>query len=315
MAQTAAAELDLVDIDRKRPNRFLSFGLRLMREKPLGFVGAVVIVIFFLMAVLTPVIAPDDPNALGQLSNRLQSPSLSRPFGTDNLSRDVFTRVVHGARVSVTIGFIAVFFSTILSVSIGVITGYFGGWFDMISQRFVDAFIAFPGLVFLVVVIAIFGDVDIPGLNKQGLASTPVFVMVATLGILGGVSQSRVIRSAALSVKATTYIDAARSTGASDARIVWFHVLPNVMAPVITLATLGLGGIILAEATLSFLGIGVPPDVPTWGGMLNREARTYMSQGYWWLVFPGVAISLVVFGFNILGDALRDLLDPRLRTQ
>ncbi|MCA9853499.1 MAG: ABC transporter permease, partial [Dehalococcoidia bacterium] len=107
----------------------------------------------------------------------------------------------------------------------------------------------------------------------------------------------------------------ARSTGASDARIVWFHVLPNVMAPVITLATLGLGGIILAEATLSFLGIGVPPDVPTWGGMLNREARTYMSQGYWWLVFPGVAISLVVFGFNILGDALRDLLDPRLRTQ
>jgi peptide/nickel transport system permease protein len=312
MAQTAAADIDLLEVDRKRtPGWILGFK-RLVFEKRLGFAGFILVVIFVAMAALTPVIATFEPSELGT-GDRLESPSIGHPMGTDNLGRDIYSRVVHGARVSVTIGFLAVFVSASISVAIGVLSGYFGGWIDMIAQRFVDAFIAFPGLVFLIVVLALFSDLKIPGLSQNGLLGSKVLIMVLTLGILGGVSQSRVIRGAALSIKATTYIEAAKSTGATDWRIVWFHVLPNVMAPVITLATLGLGGIILAEATLSFLGIGLPPDVVTWGGMLNREARTYMTQG-WWLVFPGIALSLVVFGFNVLGDALRDILDPRLRT-
>ena len=315
MAQTASAPIELVDeFQRKRTPGWQNILTRLVKEKQLGLAGAIIVVIFIIMAAATPILAPGNPNGLGNISEQLQSPSLSHPLGTDNLSRDVLSRVIHGARVSVTIGFIAVVISTVLSVSIGVISGYFGGWFDMLVQRLVDAFIAFPGLVFLVLVSAMFSGSQIPGLPKEGVLSTQVVVVIATLGVLGGVSQSRVIRSAALSIKANTYIEAARTVGASDWRIVVVHVLPNVMAPVITLATLGLGGIILAEATLSFLGIGVPPDVPTWGGMLNREARTFMVQGYWWLIAPGVALSLVVFGFNVLGDALRDILDPRLRT-
>lgn len=312
MAQTAAADLEFLEIDRKRKPGWVKGLHRLVFEKRLGFIGAILVVIFIGMAALTPVIATHEPTQLSA-GTRLTGPSMDHPMGTDNLGRDVYSRVVHGARVSVTIGFLAVFISAAISVSIGVLSGYFGGWFDMIMQRFVDAFIAFPGLVFLIVILALFSDLDVPGLSKNGILGSKVLIMVATLGMLGGVSQSRVIRGAALSIKATTYIEAARSTGATDARIVWFHVLPNVMAPVITLATLGLGGIILAEATLSFLGIGLPPDVVTWGGMLNREARTFMTQA-WWLVFPGIALSLVVFGFNVLGDALRDILDPRMRT-
>jgi peptide/nickel transport system permease protein len=311
---TAAAQLGLLDYERKRRSPWVTFMRRLVFEKRLGFAGAVIVVIFIIMAIGSPILAPDDPNRIGQLNEKFLSPSLEHPFGTDQLARDVMSRVIHGARISVTIGFIAVTISTLISVSIGVISGYFAGWFDIITQRFVDAFIAFPGLVFLVLLIALFSDSDIPGLPDQGVLSTKVVIVVASLGVLGGVSQSRVIRSAALSVAASTYVDAAKSIGASDWRIVFRHVLPNVLAPVITLATLGLGGIILAEATLSFLGLGVPPDVPTWGGMLNREARTFLSQGYWWLIAPGIALSLVVFGFNVLGDALRDILDPRLRT-
>jgi peptide/nickel transport system permease protein len=311
---TAAAQLGLLDYERKRRSPWVTFMRRLVLEKRLGFAGAVIVVIFIIMAIGSPVLAPDDPNRIGQLNERFLSPSLEHPFGTDQLARDVMSRVIHGARISVTIGFIAVTISTLISVTIGVVSGYFTGWFDIITQRFVDAFIAFPGLVFLVLLIALFSDSHIPGLPNQGVLSTKVVIVVASLGVLGGVSQSRVIRSAALSVAASTYVDAAKSIGASDRRIVFQHILPNVMAPVITLATLGLGGIILAEATLSFLGLGVPPDVPTWGGMLNREARTFLAQGYWWLIAPGVALSLVVFGFNVLGDALRDILDPRLRT-
>jgi peptide/nickel transport system permease protein len=200
-----------------------------------------------------------------------------------------------------------------ISMTIGVLSSYFGGWIDLLFQRLIDAFIAFPALIFLIVVGQVFGERDIPGLADGGILGTKMVVLMVTLGILSGVGQSRVIRSAGLSVKSLTFVEAARTVGASDARIIFVHIVPNVIAPVITLATLGLGGVILTEATLSFLGLGAPPDVPTWGGMLNRESRTYMVQGYWWLVFPGVALSLVVFGFNMLGDALRDILDPRLR--
>jgi peptide/nickel transport system permease protein len=183
----------------------------------------------------------------------------------------------------------------------------------MIAQRVVDAFIAFPGLIFLLAVIALFRDSNIPGLPREGLLSTQIIILIITIGILLGVGSSRVIRSATLSVKSTTYVEAARSIGAGHARMIFVHVLPNIMAPVITLATLGFGTAILLEASLSFLGFGVPPNIPSWGGMLNREARSFMTEAPWLALAPGIALSLAVFGFNMLGDALRDLLDPRMR--
>jgi peptide/nickel transport system permease protein len=226
----------------------------------------------------------------------------------------VFSRVVYGAQVSMTIGFLAIALATLISVTIGVISGYFTGWFDMISQRLVDAFIAFPGLVFIIAVRSIFIGWQAPGLPTSGVFQTDNMVLACTIGLLLGVGSSRVIRGATLSVKSQSYIEASRAIGARHPRMIVTHVLPNVMAPVITLATLGLGTAILLEASLSFLGLGVTPDTPTWGGMLNREARTFMSQNVWLAIFPGGALSLAVFGFNMLGDALRDLLDPRLRT-
>jgi len=286
--------------------------VRLVREKPLGLVGGLLVLMFFICAVAAPVIAPYDPSKLGT-GGRLDGPSLSHLFGTDNLGRDVFSRVIQGAQVSMTIGFIAVFVSTTIALTIGVVTGYFGGFFDMLAQRLVDGFMAFPALVFLIAVGAIFVDSQIPGLPKQGLFSTKIVVLILSLGILFGVGNSRVIRSATLSVRSSMYIEAARATGAGHVRLIFVHVLPNVMAPAITLATLGLGAVILTESGLSFLGLSVPPDQVTWGGMLNTEARGFMLQGPWLAIFPGLALSLAVFGFNMLGDALRDLLDPRLR--
>jgi peptide/nickel transport system permease protein len=301
-------------VSYRRPLPFYADVLRrLVREKPLGLVGALLVLMFFVMAIAAPIIAPFGKNELGA-GPRLTGPTVDNFFGTDNLGRDVFSRVVYGAQVSVTIGFIAITLATFISVTIGVLSGYFTGWVDMLSQRFVDAFIAFPGLVFILAVTTIFVDWDAPGLPKSGVFQTQNVILALTIGVLLGTGSSRVIRSATLSVKSQTYIEASRAVGAGHGRIIFSHVLPNVMAPVITLATLGLGTAILLEASLSFLGFGITPDTPTWGGMLNREARTFMSQNAWLAIFPGAALSLAVFGFNMLGDALRDLLDPRLRT-
>ncbi len=299
---------------RTRPQPFwLDVLMRLVREKPLGLVGGLIVIMFLVMAIAAPMIAPFGQGELG-VGRRLDAPSFSHPFGTDNLGRDVFSRVIYGARVSMTIGFLAIFMSTVVALVIGILSGYFGGIIDILAQRLVDAFMAFPALVFLIAVGGMFIDAKIPGLPTQGLFSTKVVILIISLGILFGVGSSRVIRSATLSVKSSTYVEAARATGATHTRLIFVHVLPNVMAPTITLATLGLGGVILAEAGLAFLGLSVPPDVVTWGGMLRTEARSFMVQAPWLAIFPGLALSLAVFGFNMLGDALRDLLDPRLRT-
>jgi peptide/nickel transport system permease protein len=285
---------------------------RLVREKPLGLIGGVLVLIVAVAAVLAGIVAPFDPNALGA-GGQLESPSIDNFLGTDNLGRDVFSRVVHGARVSMWIGLLAVVTATTISLFIGVTSGYFGGMTDIFAQRLVDAFIAFPGLIFLLAVIAVFRDANIPGLPSEGLLSTQIIILIITIGILLAFGSSRVIRSAVLSVKSTTYVEAARSIGAGHSRMIFVHIIPNIMAPVITLATLGFGTAILLEASLSFLGFGVPPNIPSWGGMLNREARAYMTQAPWLALAPGIALSLTVFGFNMLGDALRDLLDPRMR--
>jgi peptide/nickel transport system permease protein len=315
MAQSQAAgtiDLDVADARRKRRPFYLEILIRLVKEKPLGLAGGILVLIMAIAAITAPIVAPFEPNQLGA-GTRLEGPSMDNFFGTDNLGRDVFSRVVHGARVSMWIGLLAVTTSTFLSLSIGVLSGYFGGWIDIIAQRLVDAFIAFPGLIFLLAVIAVFRDSHIGGLPREGIFSTQIIILIITLGVLLGVGSSRIIRSAVLTVKSTMYVEAARSIGAGNGRMIFVHVLPNVMAPVITLATLGFGTAILLEASLSFLGFGVPPNIPSWGGMLNREARAFMTQAPWLALAPGITLSLAVFGFNMLGDALRDLLDPRMR--
>jgi len=272
--------------------------VRLVRTKPLGLAGAIIILALVALALLAPLITRY-PAAEIHPKFKLIGPSASWWFGTDNLGRDVFSRIVYGARVSLRVGFSAVAVSILLATAIGVISGYFGGVLDLIVQRFVDGMIAFPGLILILTIVAVWGNT----LNNVVLA-------LAFFGIAGS---SRIMRSATLGVRNLAFIEAARAMGASDLRIIFLHVLPNIVATAITLATLGLGTVILAEASLGFLGFGVPPPNPTWGNMLSGQARTYMLQAPWLALFPGISLSLAIFGFNMLGDALRDLLDPRLR--
>jgi peptide/nickel transport system permease protein len=271
---------------------------RLIKEKPLGAVGAVIVVVLLFCAAFAPWIATH-PYDQANIRHRLKPPSTQFYLGTDNLGRDLFSRIIYGARISVTVGFGAVAIGTALATMIGVGSGYFGGKFDVLMQRVVDAWMAFPFLVVLLSVMAILG----PGLLN----------VILSLGVLSAANSSRIIRSAALSAKENQYIEAARAVGASHLRIILWYILPNVMATIIIIATVSLGFAILAESALSFLGLGVPPPYPSWGEMLSGSGRSYMHKAPWMATWPGVAISLAVFGFNMLGDALRDLLDPRLR--
>jgi peptide/nickel transport system permease protein len=230
---------------------------------------------------------------------RMKAPSAKFWMGTDNLSRDMWSRVVYGARISVTVGFATVALGTIVAAAIGISSAYFGGAYDIVVQRVVDAWMSFPYLVIILSLMAVLG----PGLLN----------LILALSVLIAAASSRVIRSAALSVMEHPYIEAARAAGSGHLRIILRHVLPNVTATIIILATIGLGGVILAESALSFLGFGVPPPYPSWGSMLSGSGRSYMYRAPWMAIWPGVAISLAVFGFNMLGDALRDVLDPRLR--
>ncbi len=268
------------------------------RRKPLGALGAVVVLGMLVMALGAHWIAPYayDETIRGA---RMKPPGAQFWMGTDNLSRDIWSRVVYGARVSVTVGFGAVLLANLLATVIGVTSGYFGGRYDMAVQRVVDAWQSFPYLVVVLSLMAVLG----PGMLNVILA----------LGVLGAAAASRVIRGATLSILQNAYIEAARAMGAGHLRIMLRHVLPNVAATIIILATIGLGGAILAESALSFLGFGVPPPYPSWGAMLSGSGRSYMYRAPWMAIWPGLAISLAVFGFNMLGDALRDVLDPRLR--
>jgi peptide/nickel transport system permease protein len=282
----------------RRPNRVLAFIVRLFREKPLGAFGFIICMIFLFAGIFADVIAPHGFNQIMPI-NRMKPPSAMFWFGTDNLGRDIFSRVIYGARLSVIIGLSAASLATVISVFIGIVSGYIGGKFDMLVQRFVDAWLSFPGIVILIVVVAVVG----PGMPQ----------VIAILGVQGGIGGSRIIRSAVLSVREQSYIHAAQSIGATASRVMLRHILPNVMAPVIVLFTTGVGNVILAESALSFLGLGVPPPAPTWGGMLTGSARNYMYLAPWMALAPGVCLTVVVFSINMFGDALRDLLDPRMR--
>jgi len=269
-----------------------------MKEKPLGAFGGVIVLGLLLCALLAPWIATN-PYDQTNVRNRLKPPGSQFYFGTDNLGRDIFSRIVYGARVSVTVGFGAVSIGISLATIIGVGCAYFGGKADILVQRLVDAQVAIPGLLLLLNIMAVTG----PGLLN----------IILALGIVSAAGSSRIIRSAALAVKENQFVEAARAVGASHLRIILCYILPNIMAPIIIITTVSLGFTILIESTLSFLGFGVPPPYPSWGEMLSGSGRSYMHKAPWMATWPGIAISLAVFGFNMLGDALRDLLDPRLR--
>jgi peptide/nickel transport system permease protein len=270
----------------------------LVVKKPLGALGALIVLVLLAVAVFADRVAPQHYNETSLLDT-LQPPSRAYWFGTDELGRDVLSRVIYGAQISMTVGLAATALSVLLGAGLGVLSGYVGRTFDLVVQRLVDAWLAFPGLVMVIVLLVLMG----PGLTSVILA----------LGLSQAFPQSRIIRSAALVVREHAYIEASRAGGASHGRILVRHVLPNVVAPIIVSASTYVGFVILVEAAISFLGYGVPAPRPSWGGMLSATGRTYMVRAPWLSVFPGLALTLAVFAFNVLGDALRDLLDPRLR--
>jgi peptide/nickel transport system permease protein len=268
------------------------------RRKPLGALGGAIVVVMLGMAAGAEWIAPHGYDDIIR-GARMKPPGFAHWLGTDNLSRDLWSRIVYGARVSVTVGFATVLLGTVCATAIGVSSGYFGGVYDLVVQRVVDAWMSFPYLVIVLSVMAVLG----PGLLN----------VILSLSLIITATSSRVIRGATIAVAQHPYVEAGRALGAGHGRVVFRYLIPNVMPTVIILATIGLGGVILAESALSFLGFGVPPPYPSWGAMLAGSGRTYMFRAPWMAIWPGVAISLAVFGFNMLGDALRDVLDPRLR--
>lgn len=275
--------------------------IRFCRTKPLGAFGAVIVIMLVAMAFFPGIFTNQNPNpSPPPLAERYEGPSVSHWFGTDNFGRDMYTRLVYGARTSITIGFGVVLISSVLAALLGVVSGYFGGWADMLIQRLVDIGIALPGLIFIILVVT----------TLQNLPVTLRIIM--PVGILVALGSSRVIRGAAISAKQNQYVEAARVIGATDTRIIGRHVLPNVMAIVIVGASIQIGGAVLVESALSFLGYGIPPPTPSWGRMLN-ESRQQLSNYPHLVIFPTLAIFLTVYSFNMLGDALRDVLDPRLR--
>ena len=279
-------------------NSIIGFVKRIVRDKPLGAIGGAVFIAFLFCGVFADFLAPHGFNEISPV-NRLKPPSWQYPFGTDNLGRDLFSRCLYGAQLSVIIGLSAAALATVISVVIGILTGYLGGRFDLITQRFVDAWMSFPDLVILIVVVSVVG----PGMPQ----------IIGILGLLLGIAGSRIIRSAVVSVRENMYVHASQSIGASTWRILWRHILPNVLPPVIVLFTTRVGAVILAESGLSFLGLGVPPPAPTWGGLLSGSGRTFMFQGPWLALAPGLCLTVVVYATNMFGDALRDLFDPRMR--
>ena len=298
MAEATPDKLGGIAAGRAHRTLYAEVVLRILKEKHLATFGAAVVVVLILTSVFADFIAQYEPNQIS-LKERLAFPSLDHLLGTDQLGRDLFSRIVYGARISVIVGLSAAAVDTVVAAAIGIISGYVGGKLDLSVQRFVDAWMSFPGLVIILTIMAVLG----PGMIQ----------IIAVIGVSAGIRSSRVVRGATISVKENVYILAAHAIGCSTYRMLSYHVLPNVMAPIIIIFTIAVGGAILSEASLSFLGFGVPPPAPSWGSMLSREGRTYMLQAPWLSLWPGIALSIVVYGVNVLGDGLRDVLDPRLR--
>ncbi len=253
---------------------------------------------FIVVAIFADVLSPYPFNEVHP-PDRLQNLSAQYLLGTDHLGRDFLSRLIYGARLSLIVGLAATTLNVVVAVLIGGISGFLGGKLDLVVQRFVDAWMAFPALLFLLSVMSIAG---------KGLLQ-----IIVVLGIAGGIGGSRVIRSAVISIKENVYFEAAAAIGCTKWRTLTRHVLPNIVAPIIIIFSINIGGVIISEASLSFLGFGLPAQIPSWGGMLSREGRKFMEQAPWLAIWPGVFLTIVVYSFNMFGDAMRDLLDPRLR--
>ena len=283
--------------EKKRHSGLVDLFIRLVKEKPLGTVGGIITIILLLTGIFAPWLAPYSPAALS--GPPLLPPSAHFWLGTDDLGRDLLSRIIYGARISVIVGLGASILASIIETILGILTGYIGGAFDLIVQRFVDAVMCFPGLILMMVIISIIGPGELQ--------------LILVLGISWGITGSRVIRGATLTIKENMYVQSATALGAPTSKILTRHILPNITALIIIQFTIRVPQIILTEASLSFLGYGIPPPAPSWGSMLSGTARTYMFIAPWMVIWPGLALSIVVYGVNMFGDALRDLLDPRLR--
>jgi len=295
---SAATSTPLEVAERKRHNPLVDFLVRLVREKPLGTAGGVITLLLLLTGILANFLAPYGYNDI-RVANYLAPPSAQFPLGADNLGRDILSRIIYGARISIIVGLSATAISVAIATIIGLLSGYLGGKFDITMQRFVDGWMCFPGLILLIAVIS--------------LAGSGMWQVIVVLGVLYGIGGSRIVRSAVIGVRENVYIEAAIAVGSPTMRILTRHLLPNIMAPLIILFTTQMPGVILTEASLSFLGYGIPPPHPSWGGMLSGSGRSFMFLAPWMAVWPGLALSIAVYGINVFGDALRDLLDPRLR--
>ena len=271
---------------------------RLVKEKPLSIIAGVVILLLMLVAIFADVLAPF-PHDEVNIVDRMQAPSGRYLLGTDQLGRDLLSRLIFGAQISLTVGLAATAVNVVVAVLIGGPSGFFGGRLDLAAQRFVDAWMAFPGLLLLLTIMSLVGR------------GVPQIIVV--LGVTGGIGGSRVIRGAVIGVKENVYFQAAEAIGSTGWRTLIRHVLPNIAAPVIIIFTINVGAVIISEAALSFLGFGLPISVPSWGGMLSREGREFMEVAPRLALWPGLCLTIVVYCLNMFGDAVRDLLDPRLR--
>ena len=276
----------------------VGFLIRLVKEKPLGTAGAVITVLLLFTAIFADLVAPYGMNETW-VGDFLTPPSAQFWLGTDNLGRDILSRIIFGARISVTIGLAAASLGTVVSAVIGITCGYIGGKVDLIVQRFVDTWMCLPALIISMVLVIVMGP--------------SVLTIIIALAFTWGIPGSRVIRGAVISIRKNVYVEAAKAIGCPTTRILTRHILPNVMATVIILFSIRVPGMVLAEASLSFLGFGIPPPDPSWGGMLSGSGRQYMLMAPWIAIWPGLALASVVYGINMFGDAVRDLLDPRMR--
>ncbi len=272
--------------------------MRLIRQKKLGAFGGAIILAMILMAVFAETMSPYDPLE-NNYEHIFQAPSFEHWLGTDRYGRDILCRIIHGSRTALFIGIISAFLGATTGFVLGLASGYFGGTFDLIFMRFIDLFMAFPPLIMVLAIVATFGN------------AMPYVIAAISVSIIP--DSVRIIRANALQVRQAPYVDSAIALGYSHTRIIFRHMLPNVMAPYLIIFTAAVGGAILAEAALSFLGLGVNEPTPAWGLMLQGGTEESITGVYWTAVFPGVAITLAVFGFFVLGDALRDVLDPKLR--
>lgn len=296
-ATHAGAGVPGLELDRQRPSAWSNF-LHIARTKYLGTASAIVLLFFFGLAAFAPVLAPYDPIEVNT-NVSLQAPSAAHLLGTDELGRDLLSRVMYGAQVSLMVGLTSVLLGVVFGVFLGITSAYFGGFYDLVVQRLIDSLQAFPSLILALVLVATLGS------SVQNVIFAIAITLIAT--------KARVVRSAALSLMQNQYVDGARVIGCKSPYIMVKYIVPNAWAVIIVLFSLSIGQAIIREASLSFLGLGPPPPTPTWGGMLSGSARSYMSTAPWLALAPGMCIMLVVLAFNLLGDTVRDVLDPRLR--